>query len=63
MAMAQVEQFYRAPEICRILQISRATLYRKVAQKEIDPPFKDGAMSRWPESSIIKYQERLRAQA
>ncbi|EIY5055134.1 helix-turn-helix domain-containing protein [Klebsiella variicola] len=63
MATAHVEQFYRAPEICRILQISRATLYRKIERAEIDPPLKDGAMSRWPESSIIKYQERLRAQA
>lgn len=61
--MSQIEQFYKAGEICRILQISRATLYRKVAQKEIDPPYKDGAMSRWPESAIIKYQERLRAGA
>ncbi|EPK6502086.1 helix-turn-helix transcriptional regulator [Klebsiella aerogenes] len=61
--MSQAEQFYRATEICRLLGISRATLYRRIERNEIDPPLKDGAMSRWPESSIIKYQERLRAQA
>lgn len=61
--MSQAEQFYKAPEICRLLGISRATLYRRIERNEIDPPLKDGAMARWPESSIIKYQERLRAQA
>ncbi|QXA73913.1 helix-turn-helix transcriptional regulator [Klebsiella aerogenes] len=61
--MSQAEQFYKAPEICRLLKISRATLYRRIERNEFDPPLKDGAMARWPESSIIKYQERLRAQA
>ncbi|ELY2772884.1 MULTISPECIES: helix-turn-helix transcriptional regulator [Cronobacter] len=61
--MSEVEQFYRVREICRILKISRATLYRKINRNEIDPPLKDGAMARWPESAIIKYQERLRTQA
>ena len=61
--MSHVEQFYRAPEICRLLGISRATLYRRIERNEIDPPLKDGVMSRWPESAIIKYQERLRGQA
>ncbi|HCI6737365.1 TPA: helix-turn-helix domain-containing protein [Klebsiella quasipneumoniae subsp. quasipneumoniae] len=60
--MNQAEQFYRATEICRLLGISRATLYRRIERNEIDPPLKDGAMSRWPESSIIKYQDRLRSQ-
>jgi predicted DNA-binding transcriptional regulator AlpA len=46
-----------------LLGISRATLYRRIERNEIDPPLKDGAMARWPESSIIKYQDRLRAQA
>ncbi|EPV6901363.1 helix-turn-helix transcriptional regulator [Enterobacter hormaechei] len=59
-AMNQAEQLYKAREICQILKISRATFYRKVKRNEIDPPLKDGAMARWPESSIIKYQERLR---
>lgn len=61
--MSHAEQFYKAPEICSILKISRATFYRKVKRNEIDPPLKDGATARWPESSIIKYQERLRTQA
>ncbi|MTH45368.1 helix-turn-helix transcriptional regulator [Intestinirhabdus alba] len=56
----QAEQFYKAPEICRILKMSRATLYRKVSRKEIDPPLKNGAMARWPESAIVRYQERLK---
>lgn len=61
--MNQAEQFFKAREICQILKISRATFYRKIKQKEIDPPLKDGSIARWPESSIIKYQDRLRSQA
>ncbi|EAM4660411.1 hypothetical protein DMT56_22125 [Salmonella enterica] len=42
----------------------RATLYRKIASGEIDPPVKDGCrMTRFLESSIIKYQERLKSRS
>lgn len=61
--MDKAEQFYKVREICQILKISRSTLYRKVKRNEIEPPLKDGAMARWPESSIIKYQELLRSRA
>lgn len=61
--MSHTEQFYKVADICRLLGISRATFYRRLGRNEIDPPVRDGGLVRWPESSIIKYQDRLRAQA
>lgn len=58
-----VERFYRASDVCKLLGISRATLYRKIDRDEIDKPLKDGCrMALWPESSIAKYQARLKSQ-
>ncbi|HHS1134062.1 TPA: helix-turn-helix transcriptional regulator [Salmonella enterica subsp. enterica] len=51
-------------EVCDLLGMHRATLYRKIASGEIDPPVKDGCrMTRFLESSIIKYQERLKSRS
>lgn len=60
--MQVVEKFLKARSVCETLGISRATLYRKVVAGEIDQPVRNGVrMSRWPESSIVKYQERVKA--
>ena len=59
---AQIERFYRCREVCELLGISRATLYRKMDADEIERPLKTGsAMVRWPESAIARYQERIKA--
>ena len=56
----QVERFYRVREVCKIFGISRATLYRRIDANEIDPPLKNGGLVHWPESSIAKYQQRIK---
>lgn len=57
-----MEKQYKVKEVCSLLGMHRATLYRKIAKGEIDPPIKDGCrMTRFLESSIIKYQERLKS--
>ncbi|WP_390932484.1 helix-turn-helix domain-containing protein [Pantoea septica] len=56
-----MERMYSCRQVCEILSIGKTTLYRKVKNGEIDKPLRNGCrMSRWPESSIIRYQESLK---
>lgn len=58
------EKFYKAKEVCAILGMHRSTLYRKVASGIIEAPVKDGCrMSRFRESSIVKYQEAIKSRS
>lgn len=59
-----MERQYKVKEVCNLLGMHKATLYRKIASGEIDPPVKDGCrMTRFLESSITKYQERLKSRS
>ncbi|HFZ9215138.1 TPA: helix-turn-helix transcriptional regulator [Salmonella enterica subsp. diarizonae serovar 61:r:-] len=58
------EKLYKVKEVCNLLGMHRSTLYRKVANGVIEAPVKDGCrMSRFRESSIIKYQEDIKSQS
>lgn len=58
-----MEKQYKVKEVCNLLGMHRSTLYRKIKNGEIDPPVKDGCrMTRLLESSIIKYQNRLKSE-
>ncbi|EDQ9953962.1 helix-turn-helix domain-containing protein [Salmonella enterica subsp. diarizonae] len=58
------EKLYRVKEVCNLLGMHRSTLYRKVANGAIEAPVKDGCrMSRFRESSIIKYQEAIKSRS
>lgn len=60
----RAEKLYKIKEVCNLLGMHRATLYRKIASGEIDPPVKDGCrMTRFLESSIIKYQEAIKSRS
>lgn len=59
-----MEKHYDYKEVCNILCISRATLYRKVKSGEIEEPLRNGSrLARWTESSITRYQETLKCRS
>lgn len=41
--------------------VKRTKLYAMIAQGEFPEPVKIGALSRWPLSDVIEYQERQKA--
>ncbi|PHM63974.1 AlpA family phage regulatory protein [Xenorhabdus stockiae] len=46
-------------QVCEVMSISKATLYRKIKQGKIPKPLKDGRSSRWKESDITDYINSL----
>lgn len=57
-----MEKLLSIKTVCLVLDMHRSTVYRKVESGELDPPLKDGRRTKWPESSIIKYQQKLMEQ-
>lgn len=57
-----MERLLSVKAVCTALDMHRATLYRKIKAGEIPQPLKDGPRSKWPESEIQPYIERLKAQ-
>ncbi|HBZ17549.1 MAG TPA: hypothetical protein DEO73_17555 [Pantoea sp.] len=55
-----MERLLSVKAVCVALDMHRATVYRKVKAGELDPPLKDGRRTKWPESSIVKYQQSLK---
>ncbi len=41
--------------------VKRTKLYAMVARGEFPEPIKVGALSRWPQSDIVEFQERQKA--
>ncbi|HCC77886.1 helix-turn-helix transcriptional regulator [Atlantibacter hermannii] len=58
-----MEKLLSVKAVCDVLSMSRATLYRKVSCGELPRPLKDGPRSKWPESSIVPYIERIKSQS
>ncbi|RSB58995.1 AlpA family phage regulatory protein [Atlantibacter subterranea] len=58
-----MEKFLSPAAVCEVLNMSRATLYRRISCGEIPKPLKDGPRSKWPESSIVPYIERIKSQS
>ncbi len=56
-----MDRLLNVKEVCGILDMHRATIYRKVKSGEIDPPKKIGRSTKWPESSIKKYLAGLKS--
>jgi len=58
-----MEHLMSAKAVAAALDMHRSTVYRKVKSGELDPPLKDGRRTKWPESSIVKYQQSLKRAA
>ncbi|MEI9613195.1 MULTISPECIES: helix-turn-helix transcriptional regulator [Atlantibacter] len=56
-----MDRLLNVKEVCGILDMHRATIYRKVKSGELDPPKKIGRSTKWPESSIKKYLAGLKS--
>ncbi len=50
-----------ALECAEALQVSRPTLYRRIADGTFPKPVKIGALSRWPRSEILAAIEAAKA--
>lgn len=50
---ALVDPLLRKWEVCDLLRISPASLYRRVADGTLPKPVKLGGLSRWPQSEIV----------
>lgn len=46
-------------QVCNVLSLSRATLYRKIKNGLIPKPLKDGRSSKWKESDLQPYIDSL----
>lgn len=51
--MQIVDPLLKAREVCTMLQVSPASLYRRVADGTLPKPVKLGGLSRWPQSEIV----------
>jgi predicted DNA-binding transcriptional regulator AlpA len=49
----KIDPWLQDKEVARILQISRVTVWRRVADGTIPQPFKFGRLSRWALSEIL----------
>lgn len=48
-----VDPLLRKHEVCDMLRISPASLYRRVQDGTLPRPVKLGGLSRWPQSEIV----------
>jgi prophage regulatory protein len=59
------DTFLRVPDVCRIIGISRATLYEMMAKGEFPKPIKlfERRMARWSAQEIERWQEKRKSKA
>lgn len=55
-----VDPLLKAPEVAEMLQISVPSLYRRVADGTVPPPFKLGQLSRWSRADLMAALEAAR---
>jgi predicted DNA-binding transcriptional regulator AlpA len=58
--MSAIEQTYNVHKVASLLAIDERTVWRRVAEGKLRKPVKDGRASRWHESDLAEYQQRLR---
>ncbi|MBD2803071.1 AlpA family phage regulatory protein [Xenorhabdus sp. M] len=54
-----MEKLLNRKQVCTVLSLSRATLYRKIERGLIPKPLKDGRSSKWKESDLQSYIDSL----
>ncbi|MDC9623740.1 helix-turn-helix domain-containing protein [Xenorhabdus sp. XENO-7] len=54
-----MDKLLNREQVCDVLSLSRATLYRKIESGLIPKPLKDGRSSKWKESDLQPYIDSL----
>lgn len=57
----QIDRLLNLHEVTQLTALSRATVYRAIANGDFPPPVKIGRVSRWPASEISSFVAGLSA--
>jgi len=52
-------KYFTLNDLIKILKLSKATIYRKIKNKEFPPPIKQGNFSYWKRSDIENWIKNL----
>lgn len=55
-----IERLLGVEKVSEVLGVCKRGVYRLVHRGDLRQPVKVGKCSRWPESEIIEYQERIK---
>jgi prophage regulatory protein len=56
-----LDRLLRLGDVIQLTALSRATVYRQVAAGSFPAPVKIASASRWPESEVARFVERLKS--